>query len=129
MTTSLLSLVLSALLLAPAAPVRFGGWATITLDVLPSRLVAGQPVQMVFLVKQHGKTPLDGLKPTVAINSGGPVTRVAALPGKSKGQYIASVTFPAAGKWNVTIHSGFAESKITLNPLTVAQAGVGPASK
>lgn len=119
MTASLMILALSSLFATPEAPVRVGGWATVTVETLPDQIMAGRAIQLVFVVKQHGKNPLAGLKPVVEFNAGGPVTRVAATPGKTKGQYTASVTFPKAGSWNVTIHSGFGESKLTLNPLTV----------
>lgn len=124
MTASLLSLVMSTLLVGPpsSTPVPWGGWATVTVEELPTQICAGQPLRLVFVVKQHGKTLLDGLKPTVEVNSGGAVTKVAATPGKSKGQYVAEVTFPTPGKWNVTIHSGFGESKLTMKPVTVSQA-------
>jgi len=124
MTASLLSLVMSTLLVAPpsSTPVPWGGWATVTVEDLPAQICAGQPVRFVFIVKQHGKTPLDGLKPTIVYNSGGAVTKVAATPGKAKGQYIAEVTFPAAGTWNVTINSGFGESKLVMKPITVGNA-------
>lgn len=123
MTATLLSLVMSTLLVtpAPSTPLPWGGWATVTVEDLPAQICAGQPVRFVFVVKQHGKTPLDGLKPTVEFNSGGAVSKVAATPGKSKGQYVAEVSFPTAGKWNVTIQSGFGESKLVMKPVTVAQ--------
>jgi len=127
MTASLLSLVMSTLLVVPpsSTPLPWGGWATVTVEDLPSQICAGQPLRLVFIVKQHGKTPLDGLKPTVVYNSGGAVTKVAATPGKAKGQYVAEVTFPTAGTWNVTILSGFGESKLVMKPVTVAQASGG----
>jgi hypothetical protein len=124
MSPNLLSLVLSTLLVAPpsATPAAAGGWATVTVEDLPSEICAGQPLRMVFIVKQHGKTPLDGLKPTVELSLNGAITKVAASAGKSKGQYVAEVSFPAAGKWNVTVHSGFGESKLVMKPITVSQA-------
>ena len=123
MTAALFSLIFSTVVAtspttAPT-PTAWGGWATVTVETLPDQIVAGRAIQLVFVVKQHGKNPLDGLKPVVEFNAGGPVTRVAATAGKSKGQYTASITFPNVGSWNVTIHSGFGESKLTLNPLTV----------
>ena len=124
MTATLLSLVMSTLMVgpAPSTPLPWGGWATVTVEELPAQICAGQPLRLVFVVKQHGKTPLDGLKPTVEFNSGGAVSKVAATKGKAKGQYVAEVTFPTSGSWHVTIHSGFGESKLTMKPISVAQA-------
>src|SRR6266550_7817248 len=48
----------------------WGGWAAITLRELPDYLVARQPTQLTFTVRQHGVHPLTGLKPTVEATSG-----------------------------------------------------------
>ncbi|NOT09092.1 MAG: hypothetical protein HOP28_12905, partial [Gemmatimonadales bacterium] len=68
MQSALVTTLLSALLIGPSAPsiptAPFGGWATINADPLPDNVVPGRKVQLTFLVKQHGVTPLAGLKPT-----------------------------------------------------------------
>src|SRR5688572_22466504 len=46
-------------------PVFSGGWAVITLDELPTDVVAGEPLTIGFTVRQHGIRPMDGLDPTV----------------------------------------------------------------
>lgn len=89
-----------------AIPVFAGGWAVITLDELPTGIVAGEPLTIGFTVLQHGRTPLAGLDPTIS----------AALPGKAKivaeardegeeGHYTATLTFPVEGEWRWSIQA------------------------
>lgn len=59
-------IVLALLLsLVFAVPVCAGGWAVITLDELPTGVVAGEPFTIGFTVLQHGRTPMTDLEPTV----------------------------------------------------------------
>jgi len=58
-----------------------GGWAVITLDDLPDHAVAGKPIKLVFVVRQHGRTLLTGLQPRVrAISATGLVANSAVFP-------------------------------------------------
>lgn len=118
MGTALLSLALAALVGTSPAPESFGGWASISIEKVPDQVVTGKAFELVFVVKQHGKTPLSGLKPTLEIKGATPVDRVAAEPGKEKGQYKATVVLSAVGSYFITIHSGFAESRLTLPAIT-----------
>lgn len=112
---------------ASAASLR-GGWATVTVENLPAQAVRGRALPLEFTVRQHGVTLLPGLKPTIEMTLGGTTTRVAAKPGKSDGRYVAELVFASAGSWNITIHSGFMNSKLALAPLTVVEPGaVAPA--
>ena len=61
-----LALLLSVVL---AIPVFAGGWAVITLDEIPTGVVAGEPLTIGFTVLQHGKTPMEGLDPTITATS------------------------------------------------------------
>ena len=110
-------LLLPALLLLPGAPVLRGGWATITVDHLPDYAVVGKPLTLTFMVRQHGVTPLKGLRPTLEARAGRLQARAEATAGKTAGQYVVSVALPEAGDWTLTIHSGFGDSKLTLLPL------------
>ena len=128
MNTALLSLALAALVGSSPAPESFGGWASISVEKVPDQVVAGKAFELVFVVKQHGKTPLNGLKPTLEIKGATPVDRVAAEPGKEKGQYKATVVLATVGSYFITIHSGFAESRLTLPAISaVAVATQGGA--
>lgn len=92
-----------------------GGWATIHPDPLPAKVAAGSRVELGFLVKQHGVTPLAGLKPTVLIHQGTEEpAKFPATAGKEKGRYVATLSFPRAGDWHITIESGFGKSTTTL---------------
>lgn len=85
-----------------ATPVFGGGWAVITLDHLPADVIAGQPVEIRFMVRQHGQTPMADLKPKIEASLAGSTEsiRVDAYPTKKTGQYMAEATFPKAGTWN-----------------------------
>ena len=126
MNTALLSLALAALAGTSPAPLAFGGWASISVEKVPDQVVTGKAFDLVFVVKQHGKTPLSGLKPTLEIKGATPVDRIAAEPGKEKGQYKATVVLSTVGSYFITIHSGFGDSRVTLpaiNAVAVATQG------
>jgi len=125
MNTILWSLALSLLVAAPSTPASFGGWATISIEKVPDKVVTGQPLDLVFVVKQHGVTPLSGLKPTLEVKGAGTVARVDAAPGKEKGQYKATVVLAQAGSYFITIHSGFGESRLTLPAISAVAAITG----
>jgi|KBSSwiStaDraftv2_1062776.scaffolds.fasta_scaffold17074_5 hypothetical protein len=125
MNTILWSLALSLVVSAPSTPDRAGGWATISVEKVPDKVVTGQPLDLVFVVKQHGVTPLSGLKPTLEVKGAGAVTRVEASPGKEKGQYKATVVLAQAGSYFITIHSGFGESRLTLPAISAVASITG----
>jgi hypothetical protein len=101
-----------------------GGWATVELGEAPSGLVAGEPWRVELIVKQHGKTPLAGVKPSVRIDDGaGTVRTFHARPTGKVGHYVAEVTFPAGGEWRTRFFDGFTDAvPHRLAPLTVAPA-------
>jgi mono/diheme cytochrome c family protein len=120
-------LTVPALLLLPLLG-AYGGWAAITVQDLPDYVVAGQPVTLSFIVRQHGVSKLSGLKPRVEARAtgGGTTAEAAAAPGREAGQYVATLTLPRAGAWRITIHSGFGNSQVTLLPLQAIAAGAAP---
>jgi hypothetical protein len=107
-----------------AVPAFAGGWAVITLDDLPSNVVAGEPQKIGFTVRQHGITPMSGLDPTIT----------AALPNADRfvvraeaegepGHYTATLTFPKEGDWNWSIQAFSMDQRMpTLN---VAAPSIG----
>src|SRR5574341_2017582 len=109
-------------LLVPLA--AWGGWATITVEDLPDHLVAGQPVTLTFVVRQHGVRPLDGLKPQLEARAmaGGSVVQANATATAGAGRYTATLTVPSPGAWTITIHSGFGNSRSTLEPIPAVVA-------
>ena len=94
-------------------PVFAGGWAVITLDELPSGVVAGKPLTIGFTVLQHGKTPMTDLEPTVTakLSKGKPLTFFATPEGKP-GYYTATLTFPEAGNWEWSIQAFTMDQKM-----------------
>jgi mono/diheme cytochrome c family protein len=105
-----------------------GGWAVVTVDDLPDYVVAGQPIKLSFVVRQHGMTPLDGLKPTVEAKLGSETALVAAQQGlgAQSGRYLATLNLPRAGDWTLTIQGGFGAQSTTILPLRAVAAGELP---
>ena len=98
---------------ATVIPVFAGGWAVITLDELPSGVVAGEPLTVGFTVLQHGRTPMTDLEPTVTarLSDGKPITFFAA-PGEKPGYYTATLTFPEEGNWDWSIQAFTMDQKM-----------------
>lgn len=83
-------------------PVFAGGWAVVTLDELPGQVIAGQPIQTGFTVRQHGRTLRDDLVPIIRLERADKkdsFTVTAKRQGAS-GHYVATLTFPSAGTWD-----------------------------
>jgi hypothetical protein len=120
MRRSLLVLA-AASALALAGTASAGGWATVQLSSTPRGLSAGEPWVVDITVLQHGRTPLDGLKPTLTIRkassraTGGAgkgrlTTRTfAARPTGRTGVYRVRVVFPSAGTWRYEVYDGFVQ--------------------
>ena len=120
-----LAVLASAFVLtAAASPVNMGGWATVTVDKAPDSLIVGKPTSFVFTVKQHGVTPLAGLKPKVHAKTVEYTdeTQGSASELKKKGDYSASITIPKRGEWLITIESGFRTSEMTMKPIRAVEA-------
>jgi mono/diheme cytochrome c family protein len=98
-----LTLLLSLIITVPAFA---GGWAVITLDELPSNVVAGEPLSIGFTVLQHGITPMAGLDPTVtAALLKEERFVVNAEPEGNSGHYTATLIFPKEGDWSWSIQA------------------------
>jgi len=120
---SILKLLLMIVaVLAIAAPASAGGWAVVTLDQLPAQVVAGEPLTIGFMVRQHGRTPVDGLTPRVTATRAG-INESFTVTAKAQGDighYAVALTFPSTGTWNWTIDAfSFAQP---MPPLTVVAA-------
>ncbi len=100
-TICLLALVLTV-------PALAGGWATITLEALPAGAVAGEPLTIRFVVRQHGKTLLPGLTPTVSArnsDTGEAISEKATPVEGQPGHYEATLNFTASGTWEWSIQA------------------------
>jgi cytochrome c2 len=117
-----------------AVPVFAGGWAVITLDGLPGPATAGEPLEIGFMVRQHGQTPLDGLTPIITARldgKGKPVTFVAEEDGEV-GHYAATLILPTEGQWQWEIEAfGMPQSMpaLTVTAAAVASQSVEPAPR
>lgn len=120
---SRIALVLALLLsLILTVPVFAGGWALISLDELPTNVIAGQPVKVGFTVLQHGKTPMTDLTPTISASLDQEAKIVVEAKAEGKpGHYTAVLTFPKEGDW-VWVIEAFTMSQ----KMPVLSVGVPP---
>jgi cytochrome c2 len=106
-------------------PVMAGGWAVVTLDILPTDVVAETPFTVEFTVRQHGQSLIDGLTPQITavhLETGESVT-VQAEAGQQTGYYSAAITLPSSGQWRWRINAfGFDQPmpEITVQPVAVS---------
>jgi len=111
----------------PLLAAAFGGWATITVETLPDYLIAGQPTNLTFSLRQHGMQLLTDRSPTVEARSDDGEFTARAVQTNKPGYYTATLTPPKTGNWTVTIKSGFGNSNVTLMPIAaVSSAGRTP---
>jgi cytochrome c2 len=84
-----------------------GGWAVITLDELPGEVAANQPLEIGFMVRQHGVTPLEGRSPVITAQLAGSNKSVSvlAIEEGDVGHYAATLTLPQAGEWQWNIEA------------------------
>ena len=119
MTRTLLGALVAALMLAGGASA--GGFATVQLGSIPSDLKSGGTWSTDLTVLQHGRTPLDGLSPTVTIANGTHERVYPAVATGGPGVYRVEVVFPSAGTWTWKIWDGFSQTH-TYAPVVVAPA-------
>jgi cytochrome c2 len=119
--SALVVLLLLLILLTLPARVQAGGWAVVTLDTLPSQVVAGEPVAIGFFVRQHGHTPvIEDRMAIYARHSGsGERLEIFALPEGEPGHYQAEVVFPTGGTWEWEIEIYFYPGRQPMPDLTV----------
>jgi hypothetical protein len=125
MTRLAATIAVAAALLAPSSAAA-GGWATVGLDPLPDGVGPNKPWQVELTILQHGRTPLQGVKPRVTITRAGARK---AFPARSTGEpgvYSAEVVFPSAGTWRYAVDDGFTRTH-TFPPVDVRAGGGGKA--
>lgn len=111
------------LALGTVAATRMGGWAVVTVEDLPDYIVAGKPVDLTFVVRQHGVHPMPDLKPSIEARAGWNKVSGRAWAAQRAGTYRGTITVPDVGDWQITIHSGHGKSKGTLLPIRAVAAG------
>ena len=89
-------------------PVLGGGWAVVTLDHLPENVTAGEAVEIGFMLRGHGVTPVttDGLSVEARHLESGEKLSVPARSGEGEGHYLALLSFPRSGTWEWGISVG-----------------------
>ena len=111
-----------------AIPVFAGGWAVITLDELPTNIVAGEPFTVGFTVLQHGRTPMADIHPTITANLHKETEFVVdAEPEGKPGHYTVTLTFPKDGEWQWSIQAFTMDQ--TMPVLSVAPPSVVSANQ
>jgi hypothetical protein len=120
-----------AIALVAVSAAQAGGWATVSVDPLPTGVDAGDPWSTEITILQHGRTPLTGLEPLVVVReqASGLEREFRATPSDEPGVYDARVLFPEAGDWNVRVETGWwGEGGLTFGPVAIGDgAGVGAA--
>jgi hypothetical protein len=111
-------------LLLPAAGALAGGWVVITLETMPGQIYAGQPAQISFMVRQHGRTPIHSVEPMVTATNPetGERIQVKAEAAAELGRYTAAIDFPSAGAWEWSIIAEPFPQTATFAPLAVLDA-------
>jgi hypothetical protein len=104
------AVVAAGLLVLPAAAPA-GGWATVSLSSIPAGLDPGDPWVVDMEILQHGRTPLDGVQPSIVLTNSatGESRTVQAKPTGRPGHYSARAVFPEAGRWTYAVDDGFSQ--------------------
>lgn len=115
------------LLATTAAYSTFGGWAVVKVNKVPDAWVVGKPLTLSWEVRQHGVRPMgfeDNLSPTLEARSGDRVVRGKAAAYSEEGWkgFRGTIVFPTTGEWQVTINSGFGNSRAVLVPWRVVDS-------
>jgi cytochrome c553 len=117
--------VLGMALVASGAVHRaMGGWAVVKVAAVPDAWIAGKPLELQWVVRQHGVTPLDDLKPTLEARSGSRRVTGTTWAYDEHGTrgYRGRIVLPERGDWQVTIASGFGRSSAVLVPFAVVDS-------
>jgi hypothetical protein len=116
--------IAAVLLVSTAAYASMGGWAVVSVSKVPDAWVAGKPLQLSWQVRQHGLARLAGLKPTLEARSGSDRITGTTWAFAEEGEtgYRGTITFPEPGEWQVTIRSGFGQSRAVLVPWRVVDS-------
>jgi hypothetical protein len=119
--------IVSSLLVVSVAAARWsGGWAVITVDDVPTHLVAGDTVRLSFMVRQHGAHPMGDLQPVVRVRIGDDEVTLPARNGGRTGHYVSAFRVQKTGDAHVRIRTGFNSAEVDLLPVPVIAAKSQP---
>jgi hypothetical protein len=124
------SLIILTSLFWFAASVHAGGWVVISLDNAPGPIQAGDTAHIGFMVRQHGKTPINNVSPTLTATNQetGETITVSATQAGKVGHFEATVTLTEAGQWDWSISAPPFPQQQQFAPLTVIPAETTVAS-
>ena len=125
----LIPLLVLAFAIALPGAAHAGGWATVQAAGVPDGVSAGQTFDLELVVKQHGRTPLNDVTPSVQItNQDGDTRTFTGTHAGRPGTYVVEMAYPTAGTWATQLFDGFTDATPhRLAPLEVAPAGGGTA--
>ena len=99
-----------------------GGSASVTLDSEPGDPVAGEPMQIGFVLLQHGRTPVSWPSAFITATNAetGETVRAEATADGAAGHYIATLALPSEGTWNWAVETDDLAVLTRLETLTVS---------
>lgn len=122
------------LILITAITASAGSWTTIQIEEMPTEIKAGQLVNVVFTVRQHGQHLVHELPtndksvipitPVITIEhtETGETQQFTVQRAKQVGYFTAALQFPTAGEWSWHIESAPLHSTTELPSLTIKAA-------
>ena len=99
-----------------------GGWMVTTVKHLPDHLVVGQPTELTFTVRGHGREPIAGIGPTIEAASGSERISIPARD-QANGTYVARVAVPREGNWTLTFSGSYRSGHVALLPIAAIAPG------
>jgi hypothetical protein len=109
MRAKLVTFTVAAALIAPSTALA-GGFATVGVSPPPDGVAPGEPWQVEVEVLQHGRTPLEGVKPRVIVTGNGEREVFFTSASGKPGVYRANVVFPSAGTWRYAVDDDFSQT-------------------
>jgi hypothetical protein len=113
-TLSLGAATLAVATLAFAGTALAGGWAEVSMSDATTPPVAGETQEIRFVLMQHGVTPVAfGQASVTAVLPGTDETVTVPAQALGDGEWSATITFPRAGAWELTVsHSELATTDV-----------------
>jgi len=124
----LVSLTALALVLAGAftTVALAGGRVDIAATSVPTKIVAGQPSDLMFSIRYPNGEPVNHASPIVYATQGKTKIAVQAVAVKRDGYYVAHLNLPNQGQWSFEIDSQICGNTCKLSPV-MALAAATPA--
>jgi len=115
--------------LALTATAFGGGWATVGMSSTPEGAKPGEPWVVDMTILQHGRTPLEGVHPSLTIINGDARQTFNAKATEEPGVYRVSVTFPTKGLWSYQVDDGFISGQPhTFKAVEIGAPGTTPST-